>query len=249
MGEDKEILILDSNGNPSEDGGSSQYDLKVLRVGSPPAGAYRAIRTKIRSVRRTQLSTFHRVTRVHGKPLLSALLTMISSTASFIFFPIYLESLTENEHVARSSDGYSACLLLTTCTTALFLIVAIFLQTAEWLSYQRRRVSIFFPEVSLVNILKIGVSTALSFLTVCSAWEDHKVLCNMQLPLLGFVFVFASITHAISRWKGDGLRIRMKIIFFHLYFPSFSRVGIPKIFFNLSNNLWHFHQRGFHFGG
>ena len=130
----------------------------------------------------------------HWRLLLSASLTVISASGCLIFFPMHLENVTEG----RESDGYSACFTVTTINTALFLLSSCFLKALYWKS----GTTILKPLISWGSIVKIGFSTGLSLLTIFSSWEDHKVICNFQDPLLGLMFIFASITHAVSKWKG-----------------------------------------------
>jgi len=132
------------------------------------------------------------VYQFHWKALLSAFFTVISTSGCLIFFPLHLESSTHS----HTSDSYSACFSITTIVTVMLLVVALVLKY-----FYRTDEKFLKPQISWKSIFKIGFSVGISVLTLFYSWEDHKVLCNFQDPLLGLVVIFAIITHAVSKWR------------------------------------------------
>lgn len=219
MAEDKEVLIFDSGRARSEDTfGIRPYGTEIFRLWPRQSSTRRRILKQLRRAHINRFSKAQKLLRVHGRVLLSALVTMISTATSFVFFPIYLETLTgKDDGNKRVSDGYCACLVLTTVSTLCYILSGLVLTASRFFSNGFHS-PIFFPQVSATNNVKIGVSIGLSLLTICYAWEDNKVLCNLQFPLLGLVFVFASITHALSRWRGESYYTSIGILYclFHV---------------------------------
>lgn len=135
--------------------------------------------------------------RFHRKLLISCFLTLLGSAGCLIFFPLHLENVSRG--VAGAGDGYSACLAASTVVTLLFLFNSVVLEVME-----RRKLfseSVLRPVVGWRSALKVGFCLGLSFVTIFYSWEDDKVPCNFQDPLLGLVIIFAIITHAVCRWK------------------------------------------------
>lgn len=173
--------------------------------------------------------------KFHWRVFVSAFLSIFSAMGTIILFPIYLKAMTssvqynsnsasaaiaggtgtpfpaeaqleieEQEEEISTTDGYSACFAITTISLFLMLIFGLILKGVYWNS--KRRIIIFKPMISFLAIFKIGLCNGLCILTIFYAWEDHKVLCNLQDPFLGLVFLFAVITYAVGKWKGKSVK-------------------------------------------
>lgn len=145
-------------------------------------------------------SIIYQTCRFHRKLLVSSILVMISSSGCLIFFPLHLENVSRH----GTSDSYSACLTASTITTFLFLFNCL----AQEVRSRRRGLfseSVLKPMISWKNVFKVGFCLGLSTLTIFYAWEDDKVPCNLQDPLLGLVIIFAIITHAVSKWSSKSV--------------------------------------------
>ena len=200
-----------------------EFSQRISTISFAPGGdQYRSRGGGSRRLRRF-LKHLCEIWLLHWRMILSSSLTVISSSACLISFPLHLEQLkkadalvntNEGERIeARlaTSDGFSACFAISTILVVLFLLTWLGLKLVYWGAADdsnygeededEMRGVMIRPRISWKCILKIGFSVGLSVLSVCSAWEDNKVVCNLQDPLLGIVVIFAIITYAISKWK------------------------------------------------
>jgi len=145
----------------------------------------------------------------HGKLLLSSFLLTLSSSGILIFFPLHLENISRHDF----SDGYSACFSASTMSTLLLLFNCLvqecyarknyFRNGSSYIASLASPESVLKPLINWQSAAKIGFCLGLSTLTVFYSWENDKVPCNFQDPLLGLVIIFAIITHAVSHWTSE----------------------------------------------